>query len=208
MKKTGIKAYIPTFLMGIIFIGILTVMQETNGNFFFVQGLVGSVSKAGLYVLDWVFVLVFAVLFTAIFVVIDLVTGKFKTKSKLFKEYEQKHFDDFVDKIGGELNKVKLFNVEDFRHFRENNKLQECLKKLYQIYLYGETEECNYFLVLRKFQKGSTERSAIEYLVTFTEKERNANTEEIKDFVAKKKAFDEEQERKAQAKAQRKNKKK
>jgi len=208
MKKNGFMQYIPTFVMGLIFIGILAIVQQTNGTYFFTKGLEGSMSKTGLIVLDWVFVVLFAVAFTLIFLIVDVVTGKFKTKTKLFKEYEQKHFDDFVDKIGGELNKVKIFNVEDFRHFRENNKLQDCLKKLYQVYLYGETEEVNYFLILRKFQKGSNERTAIEYLVTFTEKERNANASEITQFLEQKKAFDEEQKIKAEKKAARKNKNK
>ena len=107
----------------------------------------------------------------------------FKTKKKALEEEDNKKYDTFVDTIGSELNKVKAFTVEDFRHFRENPKLQDCLKRLYDVYLYGEKEGSNYFLILRKFDKGTTERNAVEYLVTFTDKLREQNIEQIEAYV-------------------------
>ena len=94
-------------------------------------------------------------------------------------------YDEFINEVSRKMNESNAFNVEDYRHFRENQKFQETLKKLYMIYSEGETETLSYALLERKFKKGSKEKEAIDLLIAIT-KEKSAvkettNTEEEKE---------------------------
>ncbi len=124
----------------------------------------------GLFLIDLAVVIVFPMLVVLVFLLMDL--GRGKTGKKTKEDINRESFEKFIDEIGKTLNQTHLFNVEDFRHFRENDKFQECLKKIYEIYLHGETEELTYYSIIRKFQKGTKERNALEFLVTFGEKKR------------------------------------
>lgn len=124
----------------------------------------------GLFMIDLAVVILFPLTVVLVFFLMDLGRGRAGKKTK--EEENRESFEKFIDEIGKTLNQTHLFNVEDFRHFRENDKFQECLKKIYEIYVHGETEELTYYSVIRKFQKGTKERDALEFLVTFGEKKR------------------------------------
>jgi len=188
MKKRNFKYYISTFFMVFAFVIILLVMAHARGNYFIGTNISVSGKWAeeyhvflyknqtfikGKYFVDLISLIAVPLFFSLMFALVDFVTSALKSKKKKEREKEETKYDAFIDGIGVKLNETKLFNPEDFRHFRENDKFQECLKKLYTIYKNGETKEVNYFLVLRKFDKGTSERKAIEYLVTYTEKLRN-----------------------------------
>ncbi len=184
MKKGSFKYYLVTFGLVFLFILIMLIMSHSQGLY-----LVSSQVKAtgvwsktfsiflykektfiiGNYLLDVLALIGFPVGFGLVFFGIDKLSYALKSKKKKEAEKEKEQYETFIDDIGAELNRVKKFNVEDFRHFRENEKMQECLKKLYFIYRDGETENNNYELVLRKFKKNTVERDAIEYLVSFTQ---------------------------------------
>lgn len=200
MKRGTFKYYLITFLMVFGFMAVLMVISHIRGTY-----LVSSYITAkgvwanefsiflyksrtfilGLYLLDILALVLFPVVFTGIFVLIDLAMGRLRTKKNAKKIDEKENYDKFVDSIGLDLSKTGKFNVEDFRHFRSNQKFQACLKTLYEIYSNGENEEKNYIHLLRKFDKGTKEKQAIEYLVAFTEKRRKEleskkeNTEEV-----------------------------
>ncbi|MCR5564756.1 MAG: hypothetical protein K6F59_03030 [Gammaproteobacteria bacterium] len=124
----------------------------------------------GLFLIDLAVMLVFPLVVCLVFFLMDLGRGRAGKKTK--EEINRESFEKFIDEIGRTLNQTHLFNVEDFRHFRENDKFQDCLKKIYEIYVHGETEELTYYSIIRKFQKGTKERDALEFLVTFGEKKR------------------------------------
>jgi len=190
MKKKTFKYYLMTYIMVFVFLIILEVISHSKGDYLISSALEikeGSIWASefsifiyknvsfvvGKYVVDILCALIFPALMAFVFWLIDFVMDKIKSKPKKDDpKMDEKYYEDFVDEIGSKLNKTHKFNVEDFRHFRENTKVQECLKKLYQIYKSGETEENNYRLVLRKFDKGTQEREAIEYLIAFTETKR------------------------------------
>ena len=127
----------------------------------------GAFSK---FIFDLAAIFSFPAVLAIIFFLLDL--GRGKTGKKKTEQLEKEKYENFIDSIGKTLNQTHKFNVEDFRHFRENKKFQDCLKHLYEIYLNGETEELSYFTLLRKFDKGSQEREAMEFLITFTERKR------------------------------------
>ena len=188
MKKEKFKYYISTFFMVFAFVIILLVMAHVRGNYFIGTNIEVKGKWAeeyhvflyknqtfikGKYFVDLISLIAVPLFFSLMFAFVDFVTNALKSKKKKEKEKEESKYDAFVDGIGAKLNETRIFNPEDFRHFRENSKFQECLKKLYQIYKNGETDEVNYFLVLRKFAKGTNERKAIECLVDYTKNMRN-----------------------------------
>ena len=124
----------------------------------------------GLFLVDLAVVILFPLTVVLVFFLMDL--GKGRAGKKTEEEINRESYEKFIDEIGKTLNQTHLFNVEDFRHFRENDKFQECLKRIYEIYLHGETEELTYYSIIRKFNKGTKERDALEFLVTFGEKKR------------------------------------
>ena len=187
MKKNNFKYYLSTFLMVFAFVIILLIMAHSKGNYFIGTSIEPKGKWAeeyhvflyknqtfikGKYFVDLIAIIAVPLFFALMFAFVDFITNALKSKKKKAKETEEAKYDKFIDGIGAKLNETKMFNPEDFRHFRENNKFQECLKKLYQIYVNGETKEVNYFLLLRKFEKGTSERKAIEYLINYTEKLR------------------------------------
>lgn len=198
MRQKTFKHYLLTFGMVFVFMLILEIISHSKGIYL----LSGSLEPAedsvwantfsiflykdkefviGNYLIDILSLLIFPTLIAAIFFLIDFITGKIRKNRKVTPEVDKRLFEEFVEAIGSKLNKTHKFNAEDFRHFRENTKMQDCLKKLYEIYKYGEKEENNYHLVLRKFEKNTKEREAIEYLVAFTEtKRKEAVAEELK----------------------------
>lgn len=192
MKKGTFKYYLVTFAMVFVFMAVLMVVQHAKGAYLVSDSI--SVSgvwaneisiflyksntyKLGLYLIDIAALIVFPVVFTTLFFLIDLATGKIANKKKKGQAQEQEKYEHFVDDIGATLNSTHKFNVEDFRHFRDNQKFQDCLKNLYKIYIEGESETNSYYLILRKFDKGTQEREAIEYLITFTEKKHKEKLE-------------------------------
>ena len=205
MKKHGFTHYLKVFLLSFAFMIVLAVFSYTRknaetGEYLYlvsssinVQGfwanefvLFGRTFKIGLLLIDLAAAIIFPLALTGIFLLLDIGRGKAGKKSK--EELNKERYEEFVDGIGHKLNQTHLFNVEDFRHFRENSKFQECLKKLYQIYSEGETEENTYFLVLRKFDKGTKERDAIEYLITYTGQKRQEFLDKEKELQVQKEA--------------------
>jgi len=187
MKKGTLKYYLSTFAMSYVFVLLLTIVSHSRGAYFVSGNLDFSGNMAreitcflykghtfvyGRFLIDEIGLIVFPIIFTFMFFLIDLLTKLIKGKKKREQEENERKYDEFVDDIGNELNRTHIFNQEDFRHFRENKKFQECLQKLYKIYTDGENEEVNYALVLRKFEKNTVERKAIEFLVVYTEKRR------------------------------------
>lgn len=189
MKRRTFKHYLIVYAISFAFMVVLAVIayMRTDANTGSHQYLVssslqvsgamaetftlfGKVFVLGLFLLDMVAVFFFPAALAIIFYLLDL--GRGKVGKKKTEEIEKEKYENFIDSIGKTLNQTHKFNVEDFRHFRENKKFQECLKHLYEIYLNGETEELSYFTLLRKFDKGTQEREAMEFLITFTERKR------------------------------------
>lgn len=180
LKKETIKYYVGTFVMSTIFMIAMAIVSHTQGRYLLSSSISGTgdtitlygdkVFYVNQYIVDIIFVVVFPFVFTGIFAVIELLSKKLKSKKKRQAEREEEDYSDFVNSVSVSLGSIKKYNVEDFRHFRENKKFQEVLKKLFLIYRDGESENNTYMLCLRKFDKGSKEREATEYLVTFTKK--------------------------------------
>jgi len=181
MKKRTPAYYLAVFGMLFAFMFILGIVSHAKGTYLVYNSLTtsgiwstefsiflysGKTFILGPYLLDWAAIIVMPASLVLIFWLIDFSTGKLKGK----KQKESEIYESFVDSIGAELNGTHLFNVEDYRHFRENAKFQECIKTLYYIYDKGADDNHNYPLILRKFEKGTKERDAVEYLITFTEK--------------------------------------
>ena len=127
--------------------------------------------KFGLFLIDLALLFVFPLAVTLVFFLMDLGKGR-AGKKKEEAHPNRESFEMFIDSIGKTLNQTHKFNVEDFRHFRESEKFQNCLKSIYNIYVNGETEELTYYSIIRKFDKKTKERDALEFLVTFAEKKR------------------------------------
>ena len=144
----------------------------------------GRSFKIGLFLIDTAALILFPLALTLVFLLLDLGRGRVGKKSK--EQSNKESYEKFIDDIGNTLNQTHLFNAEDYRHFRENSKFQECLKSLYDIYVNGESETHSYYLLMRKFDKGTKERDAIEFLITFAEKKR-------KELEEKRKAVEETQ---------------
>lgn len=198
MKQKILKSYVVTFLMSFALILVLEIITHASGGYFLSSGMTfeGKFAQTfnhfifkskefvlGNYVVDLICLIAIPIVFTLLFFLIDVLTKVLKGKKKREAELEEMRYNDFADSIGKELNRLDTFSIEDFRHFRGNEKFQECLKKLYKIYKDGEDENNSYFLVLRKFEKRTKEREAIEYLITFTENKRKekAGKEELND---------------------------
>ena len=189
MKRHTFKHYLIVYAISFMFMVVLAVIaylrvdQNTGSHQYLVSSTL-SVSGAmaqtffmfgkefvlGLFLLDLAAIISFPAVLAIVFFLLDL--GRGKTGKKKTEQLEKEKYENFIDSIGKTLNQTHKFNVEDFRHFRENKKFQDCLKHLYEIYLNGETEELSYFTLLRKFDKGSQEREAMEFLITFTERKR------------------------------------
>ena len=185
MKKKPFKYYVFTFLLVFAFIAIVSIISHAKGTYFISNGMKfsnvwakefniflykGKVFTLGNYVVDILALIVIPFFFTIFFYLIDLFTSKLERKSKREKRLEEERYSNFIDDIGKELNKLNIFNVEDFRKFRESDKFQESLKKLYDIYKNGETENNNFSNILRKYKSKPTEKEAMEYLIDFTKK--------------------------------------
>ena len=170
MKRHTFKHYLIVFLISLAFMIALAIVAylrkdvNTGTHQYIVSSTInvsGTMAQTftlfgiefvlGLFLLDMVAVVCFPLALTIIFLMIDLARGRAGKKKP--EQIEKEKYETFIDGIGKTLNQTHKFNVEDFRHFRENKKFQECLKSLYQIYLNGETEECSYYLILRKFNK-------------------------------------------------------
>ena len=212
MKKGSFKYYLGTYLITFVFVLIMIIISHAQKTYLVSANVesTGAWAKVihiflykdfdivlGNYLLDLLCLILFPAVFSLLFFVIDKVTASIKPKNKRFKENEQLAYEKFVDEIGASLNRVKSFNVEDFRHFISNNKFQECLKKLFYIYRDGEDENNSYALVLRKFDKGSTERDAIEYLITFTKAKAVEDKEKIEQYRLEKEQYLKEQQLKS-----------
>ena len=198
MKRHTFKHYLIVFLISLAFMIALAIVAylrkdvNTGTHQYIVSSTInvsGTMAQTftlfgiefvlGLFLLDMVAVVCFPLALTIIFLMIDLARGRAGKKKP--EQIEKEKYETFIDGIGKTLNQTHKFNVEDFRHFRENKKFQECLKSLYQIYLNGETEECSYYLILRKFNKGTQEREAMEFLITFAERKRVDEAEKQKE---------------------------
>ena len=194
MKRGTFKYYLGTYLMVFVFVLIMMIIAHVQKTYLVSANLVSSGAWAktfhlflykdfeivlGNYLLDILALVAFPLLFAGVFFAIDKATGAMKSKKKRNEEAERLAYEKFVDDIGSDLNKVKTFNVEDFRHFRSNEKFQDCLRKLFDIYRDGESDNTNYGLVLRKFDKGTVERNAIEYLITFTKRKAEVDKDKI-----------------------------
>ena len=188
MKKDSKRYYLSTFIMAFAFIFILTIISHAGGGYL----ISGSITFEGIwadtfqnflykdktfivgnYVLDIIAIFVFPLFFVIIFWLIDFLTKKLKSKKRRAEEEEREKYDEFINGVSKEMNATDKFNVEDYRHFRENQKFQECLKKLYLIYKEGETPNVNYALLERKFNKNSKEREAIDFLIDYTKRKRD-----------------------------------
>ncbi len=197
MKRGTFKYYLITFLMVFVFMVIIMIVSHARDTYLIsasinVKGVWANEFSIflyknrtfllGKYLLDLLMLFVFPLIFTMVFVIIDLAMGRLRTKKNKEASDSKEAYDKFIDEIGIELNKTRKFNVEDFRHFRSNVKFQGCLNTLYEIYKNGETENKSYLLLLRKFDKGTKEKEAMEYLVTFTERKRKEKVE--KEFIS------------------------
>ena len=194
MKRGTSKYYLVTYLMVFVFMLVVMVVSHARDSYLIssninVKGVWASefsmflyrdrTFMLGKYLLDLVMLVVFPLIFTLVFVIIDLAMGRLRTKKNKTEFDEKEAYDKFIDEIGIELNKTRKFNVEDFRHFRSNTKFQACLNTLYDIYKNGESETKSYLILLRKFDKGSKEKEAMEYLITFTERKRKQKVEKV-----------------------------
>lgn len=198
MKKESKRYYISTFIMALAFVLILNVITHAGGNYL----ISGNIEMDGVwaqefeiflykdktfivgnYVLDLIAIFVFPLFFVFIFWLVDFLVNKLKSKKRRAEEEAKMKYDEFINEVSRKMNESNAFNVEDYRHFRENQKFQETLKKLYIIYSEGETETLSYALLERKFKKGSKEKQAIDLLIAITkekstEKETNTEKEE------------------------------
>ena len=198
MKKESKRYYISTFIMALAFVLILNVITRAGGTYL----ISGNIEMDGVwaqefeiflykdktfivgnYVLDLIAIFVFPLFFVFIFWLVDFLVNKLKSKKRRAEEEAKMKYDEFINEVSRKMNESNAFNVEDYRHFRENQKFQETLKKLYMIYSEGETETLSYALLERKFKKGSKEKQAIDLLIAITkeksaEKETNPEKEE------------------------------
>ena len=141
----------------------------------------GRSFKIGLFLIDIAALVLFPLALSLVFFLLDLGRGKIGKQSK--EKTDAESYEKFIDNIGTTLNQTHKFNVEDYRHFRENKKFQECLRSLYEIYVNGESDNYSYYLLMRKFDKGTKERDAIEFLITFAEQKRKELEEKRKEKV-------------------------
>lgn len=189
MKRHTFKHYLIVYSISFMFMVVLAVVaylrvdQNTGSHQYLISSsipvsgimaetftLFGKEFVFGLFLVDVTAMILFPAALAFVFFLLDL--GRGRAGKKKTEEVEKEKYENFIDSIGKTLNQTHKFNVEDFRHFRENKKFQDCLKHLYEIYLNGETQELSYFLLLRKFDKGTQEREAMEFLITFTERKR------------------------------------
>lgn len=187
MKKGSFLYYLFLYGMVLVFMIVLVVSQHIKGGYLFLSetNATGFLANefsiflyknrtfiVGLYILDIVSVVFGPALLVGAFFGIDKLTALIKKKKGVSQE-DTENYDKFVNAIGTDLNSTRKFNVEDFRHFRENSKFQNSLKDLFYIYDKGSDETHSYPLVLRRFEKGTKERDAVEYLITFSEKRKS-----------------------------------
>ena len=204
MKKRTFKNYLLIYGLGLMAILVFSIFaytrkNATTGEYGYlvssnieVSGgwaneftMFGRSFILGIFLIDLSVIILMPALLSFIIFLMDY--GRGRVGKKTPKEIEREAYEVFVGDIGSTLNQTHKFNVEDFRHFRESDKFQNALQTLYKIYLNGETEENSYFKLIKKFQKGTKERDAVEFLVTFTEKKRldsvmkEKEKEEVKD---------------------------
>ena len=187
MKKESKRYYISTFIMALAFVLILNIITHAGGNYLISNSLEmegvwaqefeiflykGKTFIVGNYVLDVVAIFAFPLFFVFIFWLVDFLVNKLKSKKRKAEEEAKMKYDEFINEISRKMNESNAFNVEDYRHFRENQKFQETLKKLYMIYSEGENENLSYVLLERKFRKGTKEKEAIDFLIAFTKEKR------------------------------------
>ena len=187
MKKESKRYYISTFIMALAFVLILNVITHAGGNYLIseniqMEGIWAEEFEiflykdktfiVGNYFLDVIAIVVFPLFFVFIFWLVDFLVNKLKSKKRRAEEEAKMKYDEFINEISRKMNESNAFNVEDYRHFRENQKFQEALKKLYMIYSEGENENLSYALLERKFRKGTKEKEAIDFLIAFTKEKR------------------------------------
>lgn len=187
MKKEKNRYYLSVYIMSFAFILILTIISHINGEYLIsgnleMNGIFAEEFEiflykdktfvTGKYIIDIVSIFIFPFLFLFMFWLIDVVLKLLKGKKKRQAEIEQMKYDEFIKNISREMNASDAFNVEDYRHFRENAKFQETLKRFYSIYQEGENANISYSLLERKFNKGSKEREAVTFLIPYVKKLR------------------------------------
>ena len=195
MKKDSKRYYLSTFIRALAFVLILTVITHAGGNYLIsnemkMDGVWAGEFQiflykdktfiVGNYIIDIGAIFIFPLFFVFVFWFIDFLVNKLKSKKRKAEEEAKMKYDDFINEVSRKMNESDAFNVEDYRHFRENAKFQDCLRKLYVIYSEGENENASYSLLERRFKKGSKEKEAIDFLIEFT-KEKTKEKETTPD---------------------------
>lgn len=79
-------------------------------------------------------------------------------------------FTEFLKVTTAKVNEELDFTIEDFRRLRDNEKFQKSLWQLYQIKLFGETDEINFTMIRKKFKKDTREKKAVEVVISEVQK--------------------------------------
>ncbi len=92
---------------------------------------------------------------------------------RIFPSKDKKSDDEFTKFLQlttKRVNEDLEFSIEDFRRLRDNEKFQKSLWQLYQIKLFGETEEINFVMIRKKFKKDTREYKAVEVVIEEVQK--------------------------------------
>ncbi|MFP4479015.1 MAG: hypothetical protein ACLFPM_06235 [Candidatus Izemoplasmatales bacterium] len=156
MKKfrKPFKFYVMLFILSTIVIAAYTIYRM----------LVEDIAFSQLYTL-WFLPLFFITIYYGSDFLLDKI---FNRKKQV--DYEGK----FLNAVGEKMRQSDEFLIEDYRRLQINYKFQQSLKMAYKIYIDGEDEVFNIEKLKRKFNKGTVENRAMEYVIDFI-KENEVN---------------------------------
>jgi hypothetical protein len=149
MKKfrKPFKFYVILFILSSIVIGAYTIYRM----------FADDIGISELYTL-WFLPLFFITIYYGSDFLLDKI---FNRKKKV--DYEGK----FLNAVGEKMRKTNEFLIEDYRRLQINFKFQESLKMAYKIYIDGEDEIFNIKKLKRKFNNGTVENRAMEYVIDY-----------------------------------------
>jgi len=101
-------------------------------------------------------------LFTGFYYGSDALMDKFMKRKKKIN-YESK----FLEAISIKMREGNEFVIEEFRKLQNNKVFQDDLKKAYQIYQNGETDNFGIDRLEKKYRKDSLEKRAMKYVVEY-----------------------------------------
>ena len=152
-NKRGIKHYIRLyFLVVVLYFAYLSYIAYQNGGY----------DATTLLSIGYV-----PLLFMIFLYFFDTVADTIMP-SKLSKKEDE--YTNFIKFTTQEVNNQGDFSIEDFRRLRESDKFQKALFQAFHIKKDGETDECNFVMLKKKFKKDSREYQAITIVINEVKK--------------------------------------